>query len=422
MAKMNLFEAEIDNFQRRIKRIEENPDPARLKANKTLYEIWLDYRRQQLKAWEEGKPFLYFSADIPRLFMSMGVEIIHPNRTGDRAYFRAKRYLHLARSLGFPKDACDRIVIQAAIAISGDIPPPALCVAWSAGCGNSLLASLATQRHFNVPYYILDHPRENNYEALRYVVSQFYDMIRLIEKTIPGSGFDEEKLVRLQERDRQIEELRDRSCEIRKIKPCPIGGRDALRLPPLDIDHPRMLEYAEAAWKELQDRVERGIGALPEEKLRVYWLVTAPFFTDIFTFLASRGVATPLYEVGAGTPIRRKMGDDMQYGRHLTPLEEEAAELLTRAWGGPAEWRANEILTRCREFDIDGLIHCQQPGCVACAGSWRIVAERARDELGIPSLYLDLACQDVERYDQQRIEGMLNDFVDMCLRKKGVLK
>ncbi|MFC1987454.1 2-hydroxyacyl-CoA dehydratase [Chloroflexota bacterium] len=415
---MNLFEAEIANFERRIKKITENPDKSRMYSNKMLYEIWLDYRKQQLKAWQDGKPFVYFAADIPRLFRAIGLEIIHPNRTGDRAYFRAKTYLDLARNMGFPSNACDRIVIQAAIAISGDIPPPAFCVNYSGGCGNAMLASMAIARHFNVPYFTIDHPRENTYESVNYVLGQLYDMIRLIEETVPGSRFDEKTLVRLQERDKKIEELRDQSLEIRKARPSPIGGRDALRLPPIEIDDPRLLEYTKFAGRELEERVKKKVGALSEEKLRVYWLVTAPFFTDIFAYLASKGAATPLYEAGAGTHFHRTLGDDTQYSRHLSPLEEEAADLLTRTWSGPTEWRVDEILTRCRQFDIDALVHCQQPGCVTCAGSWRVVADQAEQELGIPSLYLDLACQDVDRYNQKEIEAKINDFIDMCLVNK----
>lgn len=47
---MNFYEQHIIRLQNRIKRIEENPDPTRLKSNKLRYEMELENTQEQLNA------------------------------------------------------------------------------------------------------------------------------------------------------------------------------------------------------------------------------------------------------------------------------------------------------------------------------------------------------------------------------------
>ncbi len=54
---MNVFEAEIAKYERRVERIERNPSPTMMASNKLLYQSQLEDNRELLRWWREGKPF-----------------------------------------------------------------------------------------------------------------------------------------------------------------------------------------------------------------------------------------------------------------------------------------------------------------------------------------------------------------------------
>lgn len=143
------------------------------------------------------------------------------------------------------------------------------------------------------------------------------------------------------------------------------------------------------------------------------WLVSAPFYWDVFSYLEHQGIANPLYEEGPGVPLRWHLGDTQFYGRKLSPLEEEAAFMISGHWSGPAERRIQEILDRCRKAGIKGLVHFQQTGCATCIGCAQILAERVEKELGIPSLHIEGRCQDSEGFNEKDFAERLENFASM---------
>lgn len=85
---------------------------------------------------------------------------------------------------------------------------------------------------------------------------------------------------------------------------------------------------------------EKGVGTVSEEKLRVMWAISGPFYSDPFRFLEERGVSVPYWHIGAGSRISGcrypNYGDESEYGRKLTPFEEEAGSSTARPgvdWG-----------------------------------------------------------------------------------------
>ncbi|MBI2958068.1 MAG: hypothetical protein HYY32_04410, partial [Chloroflexi bacterium] len=55
---MNIFETEIAKYERRLKRIESSTGANMLKSNKVLYQALLAHNKEQLRWWQEDKPFI----------------------------------------------------------------------------------------------------------------------------------------------------------------------------------------------------------------------------------------------------------------------------------------------------------------------------------------------------------------------------
>jgi hypothetical protein len=156
---------------------------------------------------------------------------------------------------------------------------------------------------------------------------------------------------------------------------------------------------------------------MEKEEYRVYWLCSAPFYADPFSLLEKQGCAIPLYEEGPGAPLQYVPGDEgqkLRFGRELVnPIQEEAGVILTNHWAGTAERRVQEILLRCRQLKIDGLVHFQQFGCETCNLCAKVIGERAERELGVSSIYLDGSCQDLEKHNEEEFEQRLDEWLQI---------
>ncbi len=428
---MNFFEMEIARHERRVKDIREKPDPTKLRSNGLLYEIWLDFRKRELKAWQEGKPFVYDSGGIPplRLLTTMGLYPLLLPSIGDRAGSElAEEAFRTIWAKGFPDPGCDRTLVPIGMAMNGRIPPPSLVIDAAGICIPETSCSLWAGLHFGVPRFCFDIRYDHSYEGLQYLVKQMREMIDFVEREIPGAKYDEDKLVELQDRAKLEHQVYREVHQLKKAVPCPLSAVDAFRLPAWEIvDDPRTLRYAEMYRDELRERVKMGVSAVGKEKLRVAWLVSGPFHSNPFAILERKGVSVPWFEFGQaagqfalGLLNYGLEGDEAEYGRKLTPLEEEARRLNHNTWGGPAVKRAVSVIQACREMKIDAIIHYQLAGCVVNMGSAKIVADMAERELGIPSLMVEGFEWDARRWNQEEYNEKITNFIDTCFMRKGI--
>ncbi len=424
---MNYLEAEVAKYERRVKRIRENPDATKLKSNVLLYEMFLDYRKQTLKDWQDGVPFAYLSGGsvYNHLFRAMGFRTIHLPNTADRAVSDAARYLEISRQRGYPDNTCDRIQVYLGLTMSGELPRPSFLFYYGGECLQLTYGGRWLAEEFKVPSYCLDYPLENSgHEGYQHVLKQYREMISLCESEVPGIKFDEAKLADYQRKADMIHSFNQEIFELKKRVPCPLSGRDALRRPSVELcDDPRYPEYFQLCRDEMMAKAEKGTGGLAQEKARVIWVVSAPFYADPFSFLESRGVAVPVYDAGMGSGDQREYVspyDEKRYGRRLSPLEYMASMVAERSEGRTPDSKSKRIIKCCRELHLDGIIYFMLSGCMPEIGCGRIVADRAEEELGIPTLLIDGYCLDSAKYNQTDFESKLDAFVSVLLARKGI--
>lgn len=423
---MNSYESEIIKLNKRIKVITDNPDPTKMKSNKLMYELERDLNVHRLKQWKDGVPF----ADglYPTLLRSMGFEAQILDMAADRSQL-ATSHFETIGSLGLPQNACDRTTVLISMAVNKELAPPSLLVSQNRSCDPLKLAYNTLGRLFGTPIRCLDHGLEANNDTLGYVTDQIGDIIEFAEKKIPGIKYDESRLMELQEADRiGFNYLRD-IYELRKKVPCPLSGKDAFRIPipPSHFhDQKRALEYFKAWHEEMGERAEKGVGAIAEEKLRVLWAVSGPFFANPFAILEKRGVSVPWFMFDQAARfsgiIYGYYGDEKEYGRKLSPLEEEARMLNSHSWGGLASRWVRDVLYIARDLNIDAIINFRQVGCTATVGLAKILEEKAESELGIPTLQMEGRQLFPSYFDPVVVNTQLDVFIDSCMRRKAEKK
>ena len=441
VGRYNIFGEWLEKYDKRVEKISENPNPMLMKSNLILYQVLRDEAKHGNEFFEakNPRPVIYHTENAPdRFFASLGYESINLELNADHlTKEQAIRYFELGRSYGFPDNLCDRVQLSHAVGISGDFPPPNIVFAVVGDCDLMSQAMASVARYWDVPligvdmgfHEELEMGQEDYFRAMKFAYDQMVEFINLSEEKWPEFiKFDDSKLNEYQDINRQFTLAAGEVFGmIAKARPCPISGRDALRMAPTHVPNdPRVAQYMDMYKKEVKERIEKGQSPLRDnnERMRLYWMTSAPFFEDPFTFLEERGVSSPIYEEGMGVPMRYNVKDyqgaERLFGRAMeSPLEEEAALFATHHWGATGNRRTLEVLRRCRDAGIDGLVHFELEGCLSLNNIARITGERAEDELGVKSFYaVDVHCQDMERFNEKEFEESLWDWVQVCLAEK----
>lgn len=420
------MEKEIEKFNRRIARIEANPDPTKFRSNVLLYKLQRDKRAGQLKNWKEGKPFMYGYSAPSMIFEIMGFSPFDSARTADLWFEDAPYFFDVLREAGYPQDSCDRTVVPIAALIKGCIPPPTFCVATNTGCDAVSLMHTAVAHQFDVPLYGLDTPLEDTEVGLKYITEQLVDMIQWIEKNIPGAKeFDEDELDRLNKIFAHNAKILAEIYQLRAAVPNPIHAQDAFRNFHVEayLKWPeRMEEYLTLARDELKERVDRGVGAVPNERLRILWVTSAPFYAQPWDLLESKGASVPAVYNGPSAKwagLKGGIFDETQYKRKLTPLEEQARGMIDGSWCALADRWIQDCKLHCEFYKIDAIVYFMQVGCTTVLGTARILAERMEQDMGIPTLLLEGRNILSEGFNREEFLAKLGDFIDMSLELKG---
>jgi benzoyl-CoA reductase/2-hydroxyglutaryl-CoA dehydratase subunit BcrC/BadD/HgdB len=190
-----------------------------------------------------------------------------------------------------------------------------------------------------------------------------------------------------------------------KHEPAPLHGRDAFRIynPELAND-PGGLEFLKAFRDEVRQRIDQKNFPVPNEKLRIMWVVSAPIFIDIFQILEKHNASMPLFVQATTGGI---------WGLGPKEYHEEGSP-----WGGPAHKWVKQLVEMARDVKIDGVVYYQNTGCILNRSCSKMVVDGLESELGIPTLLLEGTMLNPERFNMRRDEESLEEFLALCLTRK----
>ena len=419
----NFLEEDIAKYGRRVRMIKDNPDPKRPMSNMLYYELVLEERLEELSAWQKGENFVYFMGARPEIFKAMGFHLIWLDVLGDRMAGRQNRYFEIARNAGYTeRSICDRLQQSLGLVLSGDLPPPAFIFVENCICDAITHTMLAIAHYCKAPFYAFDRYQEPGYDPIPYLLKQIEELIEVCERKVAGAKFNERKLLEIQKRESDAQEHIRRVWDAAKSVPCPITGREAFRIPELHLASRKGgVEYFKAYADEIEDRVRKRVSVVGQEKARVMWCVTGPFYADGFAPLEKRGISVPVVLTDTSR-ITCGLGpgkiDWLTNGKKLSPMEQEAELMTMNSWMAPAEKWVRDIIDNARDFSIDGIVYFLQTGCPTTLTSQRIVVDRVEKELGIPVLVMEGWMLDEEKFDRIVFEERLNEFADIVLGQK----
>ncbi|MCF7708753.1 MAG: 2-hydroxyacyl-CoA dehydratase family protein [Verrucomicrobia bacterium] len=185
----------------------------------------------------------------------------------------------------------------------------------------------------------------------------------------------------------------------------PIGSLEMLISEMLAIhfcsDYSEALVVLQELLLEIEARVERGIGVLSGDAVRVFWINP----------VADLRVMNLLEECGG-----RVCGSEYLFAHALDsipedtyPMEALARAVLADPMVGSTLDRARRILGDIRRFGAEGVVISRIPGASHCAYEGELIGETVRQSTGMPVVEIEVPslCDSIEPSIRTRLEALI---------------
>ncbi len=404
---------------------------------------WFAQLRQDV--FTDHQPYAIVQADMPlELFSVMEVPVV--SNQWWAAVIAAKqlssRYLDTLNAQGFHDGLCRYCSLGLACTLAnhpatapwGGLPRPALLAArLTCDCVQRVFALWA--RAFGAPFVTLDntgathlpprwwelsrHRWEELYEAHRldFMVEELRHLIGKIEETT-GRRFDLEQLRALMaavnQQEEYFEEVRDLICAAPQT---PVRMNEQVQNVMTTQWHRGSawaVHHARAFRDEVKQRVNAGIAAVPNERLRLMWVGAGLWHDTAFytAFEESHGavfVWSMYLAFGPDGYIRYGLEDS------LRALASRVVSMNEQLHNPP--WVNEWIVEQARRHRIGGALLLVPSGSRPSATGTYFTA-RALEAAGIPTLQLWTDMVDARMWDGAEMRARVTHFIEQRLHKK----
>ncbi len=391
-----------------------------LKCTRRLKEIMT--RHYFLSRYAEGaKPVAWVTSGAPvELLRAFDFYTIYPENHG--ALCGAKRMgpelCGIAEEHGYHQDLCSYARIDLGHYFSGKspagrFPKPDLLFASNNICQTVVYWYKALANYLKIPLILFDTPY--NFEEIResdvsYMVRQFEEMIPVLEQ-VSGRVFRFESFQEIIRNARDTSLTWGEVLATMRAKPAPMSIFDAFfHLAPIVSLRglPVALEYYRTLLEELRDRVDRGVGALREERKRLMWDNIAIWYKvrDLSDLFAERGMnfVTATYTNAWAETISHM--DDQR------PLESMARVYSLVILNNNLNHRLELMERLIREYRVDGLVIHSARSCKPYSVGQYDLKRLLMERLSLPSVIIEADITDFRVYSEEQTRTRLEAFFE----------
>jgi len=198
--------------------------------------------------------------------------------------------------------------------------------------------------------------------------------------------------------------------ELRKNVPTPIHSPDHYA----NIIAPQFFrgtkwgtEHCRKLRDEVKERVEKGLPAIENEKIRLVWTGYPPWFSPgLFNAFEKDYGAVFVWEAYHYPPYYSKLDPT----RPLESIAKEYCDFVADVGLAPQSW-IPQYVTKAIEYKADGAIIAKAESCKALSsGTTRLKKEF--DKVGMPSVILSLDYVDSRNWNAAKVKGLIASFIE----------
>jgi benzoyl-CoA reductase/2-hydroxyglutaryl-CoA dehydratase subunit BcrC/BadD/HgdB len=394
----------------------------KIKAVGKMKKIMKNYYKKAKFAWLFRKKIAWITSGGPvEPLIAMGVIPIYPENHGAMigASKMGDSLCQKAEEMGYSSDLCSYACADiAASPIKGGpiggLPKPDMLICCNNICGTVLKWYEVQARYYNVPLFILDTPfchTEFTDDSRQYVRKQLDEYISFLEK-ICRKKFDYEKFKKIGKLSFKGQQLWQAILDTSANKPAPMSAFDAFFHLALIVTlrgTQTVVDYYNELLDEMNDRIAKGISAVPNEKYRLLWDNLPIWFQ---TRWLSEKLASYNACLVADTYTSAWCGA-MQYIDEDNFLE-SMAESYTRIYLNiGVDQMADMVINMIDKYEIDGFIMHSNRSCKPYSLGQYDIARIVREKRNIPVLIIESDMIDQRNFSESQIETRIESFMDM---------
>lgn len=327
------------------------------------------------------------------------------------------KYLDSGYEAGLPGTLCAGQLGGAGALLYGDLPKPDLILSAAPGfCDVNSKILEYTARTLDVPLFHVDMSAYHDERAVAYYRQSFRDVISRLE-TFTGNKLDQEKLKEVAENTNKVIELYNEISGLQTAVPSPIpnlylGLNTSMKF--MLGGRPEAIPVYEAVLETAKRKIEKGEGALADEKIRCLMLYTSIYYDGGFgDWLEDNGVSL-IMDILSYFPLRPV--DTSSFDTIIDGFAEMAISFpMARQMKGPLNetggW-AEDMVFLAKKYKADCCIFSGNPACKRAHGSLRLLSDRLKKDVGIPTLNLEADSWDRRVTGMPAIKEKILDFLE----------
>lgn len=323
-----------------------------------------------------------------------------------------------AEQEGYSPDLCSYARVDLGHFFSGKTPAGKLPKPDILFCSNNICQTVVywykvLAHRLGIPLLMFDTPfnyGEITEANIAYMKDQILEMIPVLEKA-SGKAFNMERFLRLAELSKSTSQLWGQCLETMRARPAPMTIFDAfVHLAPVVSLRglPVARNYYEILLAELTDRVERGIGAITNEKKRLMWDNIAVWYKvrDFSELFAARGMnfVAATYTNAWAETIKHL---DMSH-----PWESLAKTYSLVILNNNLEHRLGLMEKMVREYAVDGLVVHSARSCKPYSLGQYDLKRLLSRRLGIPAVVIEADITDYRFFSEEQALTRLEAFFE----------
>ncbi len=398
-----------------------------LKYKKAMQSYYRNSKLLPMVPFLKKKVAWVTSGSPVELLVSAGIIVLYPENYaailgGSKTSVQA---CQVAENEGFNKELCSYArchlgtVFKPQDSLMKGLSKPNLLVSSNNICGTVVKWFNTIAEYYNIPLFHLDTPpitgtQENH--VFDYVREQIDDLVEFIE-THTGKKINHEKMLNTFELSNTATKLwMDILKSCRNI-PSPLNCPDRfITMAPIVTQRglKKTIKVYEDLLTEVQTRVNTGLGAIKNEKIRLLWDNIAiwyylyPFFNE----LAKRGVVFPVdtYTNAWANPIS---------GRDLESALDAAAKVYSQVYlNQDLGYRIDLISELIEEYKIDGFVLHSNKACKRYSMGMLSYKKAITDRTGVPGVIIDADMVDSRNFSEEQTWTRMESFIELVEQVK----
>ncbi len=426
-----------------------------LQVTKTLFGQIKEYLQEMHRAKKDGSKLVVWNGG-PQI---IPMEILHamdmlPQQIDSMgAVFAAKqlseRFIEATERHGYSHDLCSYYKTVFGYVLEGqdipevegvDWPTPDILLGSRSVCTLHPLGIRMLQRYLKLPTYVADtpliHPRMDRHNDpsrryaehstvgvhykheiddhyFDYVKKQIKNLILFLEE-VSGKRLDYDRLREAIALSSKASELFLEIQDLRRAIPCPVGAQDIMPLIAPSFYWPgteRAVQVYEKARDEVKQKVDQGVGAVPNERYRLFFEGIPPWYhLGLFNYLAERQAVS----VAESYPFEfvHVMDPDKD------PLDNLTDKALRYMYNMSVQERSDLVLNFVRPFSLDGAIMWNSICCKIFTCFSSFMSYDLQKELNIPTLILDADQTDPRDYHPSMVQNRIDAYLETLEERK----